>query len=125
MIKEFKDFIARGNVIDLAVAVVIGAAFTGVVNSFSDNILMQIIAAIGGKPDFNSLSFTINHAVIGYGAFLTALVNFLIVAFAMFLVVKAINKLQNLRTSSDADDAGPTDVELLTEIRDLLKSQNR
>ncbi len=126
MIKEFKEFVTRGNVIDLAVAVVVGAAFTSVVNTFSTNILMQIIAAIGGTPDFSSLSFTVNNAVIGYGAFITAIINFLIVAFAMFLVVKVINGLQMLRTAeSDTDEPAPTELELLTEIRDALKDQNR
>lgn len=126
MIKEFKEFVTRGNVIDLAVAVVVGAAFTSVVNTFSTNILMHIIAAIGGTPDFSSLSFTVNNAVIGYGAFITAIINFLIVAFAMFLVVKVINGLQMLRTAeSDTDEPAPTELELLTEIRDALKDQNR
>lgn len=122
MIKEFKDFIARGNVIDLAVAVVIGAAFTKVVNSFADNILMQIIAAIGGQPDFSALTLTINDAEIGYGIFITAIVNFVIVAFAMFMVIKAINKLQNLRSKPEeqAGDDEPTELELLTQIRDAL-----
>lgn len=124
MIKEFKEFIARGNVIDLAVAVVIGAAFTNVVNTFSNNILMQFLAAVGGKPDFSALSFTINKAEIGYGIFLTAVINFLIVGFAMFLVVKAINKLQNMKRSPDEAEEAPTEVELLTEIRDALKNRN-
>lgn len=125
--KEFKEFIARGNVIDLAVAVVLGAAFTQVVDAFSNNILMQLIAAIGGQPDFSELSFTINGAEIGYGIFLTATINFVIVGFAMFLVVKAINKMQNLK-KADAEEASakePSEVELLTEIRDALKNQNR
>lgn len=119
MFKEFKEFISRGNVVDLAVAVVVGAAFTQVVNAFANNILMQVIAALGGKQDFSSLSFTINKAVFGYGAFLTALINFIIVAFAMFLVVKAINKLQNLRATKE-DEAEATEIELLTQIRDSL-----
>lgn len=119
MLKEFKEFIARGNVVDLAVAVVVGAAFTQVVNAFANNILMQVIAAVGGKPDFNSLSFTINKAVFGYGAFLTAIINFVIVAFAMFLVVKGINKLQNMRAKKE-EEAEETELELLTQIRDAL-----
>ena len=124
MIKEFKDFITRGNVVDLAVAVVIGAAFTAVVTSFSKDILMQIIAAIFGTADFNTLSFKLNGTPIFYGNFLTVLINFLIVALAMFLVVKAINALQNLRTREELEEAEITEVDLLTEIRDALRAAN-
>ena len=80
MLKEFKGFIMRGNVVDLAVAVIVGAAFTAVVNSFANDILMQIVAAVFGKPDFNDLTFDLGDAVIRYGAFITVLINFLIVA---------------------------------------------
>lgn len=124
MIKEFKEFIARGNVMDLAVAVVIGAAFTQVVNSFANNILMQIIAAIGGQPDFSALTLTVNDAEIGYGIFITAIVNFVIVAFAMFMVIKGINKLQNLRSKPEEAADEPTELELLTQIRDALMEKN-
>jgi len=124
MIKEFKDFITRGNVVDLAVAVVIGAAFTAVVNSFSKDILMQIIAAIFGTVDFTKLSFDLNGTPIFYGNFLTVLLNFVIVALAMFLVVKAINSLQNLRTREELEEAEITEVDLLTEIRDALRAGN-
>jgi large conductance mechanosensitive channel len=102
VIKEFREFITRGNVVDLAVAVIIGGAFGLVVTSFTNDVLMQIISAIVGEPDFSNLSFDISDTPIYYGAFLTALVNFLIIALALFLVVKAINQLQELaqRTSS-------------------------
>lgn len=125
MIQEFKDFINRGNVVDLAVAVVIGGAFALVVTSFTNDILMQLVAAVVGKPDFKDLTFTINDAVIRYGAFLTALINFLIIAFAVFLVVKAINAMQNLRKTAaeEAAEAEVTEVLLLEEIRDLLRQQ--
>ncbi len=124
MIKEFKEFIQRGNVVDLAVAVVIGAAFALIVTSFTNDLLMPIIGTVGGKPSFDDYFITINDSQIRWGAFLTAVVNFLIVAFAVFLVVKAINKLQNLRTKEQMEDVEVTEVELLAEIRDLLVTQN-
>jgi large conductance mechanosensitive channel len=120
MLKEFKDFISRGNVVDLAVAVVVGAAFTLVVNSFVNDVLLQIVAAIVGKPNFNQLSFTVHNAIIHYGSFITAVVNFLLVALAVFLVVKALNTVQNLRSKEEIEEAELTEVELLTEIRDAL-----
>ena len=121
MIKEFKEFIARGNVVDLAVAVIIGAAFGAVVASFANGILMNLVAAVFGKPNFDSLTFTLGKGVIEYGKFLTALVNFLIVALAMFLVVKAINTMQNFRKRDQEEaEAEATEIELLTQIRDAL-----
>lgn len=118
MIKEFRDFIGRGNVIDLAVAVVIGAAFGAVVASFTNDILMQIVSAVFGEPDFSVLSFTINGSEIRYGAFLTAVTSFLIIAFAIFLIVKLYNSFQ----SEEAEEYEPTEVDLLKEIRDSLRS---
>jgi large conductance mechanosensitive channel len=119
MIKEFKEFISRGNVVDLAVAVVIGAAFTGVVLSFTNDVLMQIIAIFGDEPNFSAYSLTVRNSEIRWGAFLTALINFLIIAFAIFLVVKAVNKLQSMRKSPE-EELEETEVELLTQIRDAL-----
>jgi len=105
MIKGFKDFILRGNVIDLAVAVVIGAAFGAVVTSFVDDILMQIIAAIFGQPDFSGLTVEIGNGVIRYGSFLNYLISFLLVAAAIyFVVVVPMNKLAERR----AKGADPT-----------------
>src|SRR5690606_23462659 len=100
-VKEFKEFINRGNVVDLAVAVVLGAAFGAVITSFVDDILMQIIAALGGEPDFSSLTIDIGDGVIRYGAFLTALITFLIIAWAVFLVVQALNKMQRARARGE------------------------
>ena len=117
MIQEFKDFINRGNVVDLAVAVVLGAAFGTVVSSFVDDILMQIIAAIFGEPDFGRLTFDLGDAVIRYGNFINTLITFLAIAFGVFLVVKAINRFQKAKE----EDEGPTEIDLLTEIRDSLK----
>jgi large conductance mechanosensitive channel len=124
MIKEFKDFIMRGNVVDLAVAVVVGAAFTAVVNSFANDVLMQIIAALFGTADFNGISVGIGDTEIYYGRFITALINFLIVAFVVFLVVKGINKLQNLRTKEEEEALEETEVELLAQIRDALTNRS-
>jgi large conductance mechanosensitive channel len=120
VLQEFKDFINRGNVIDLAVAVVIGGAFALVVTSFTDDVLMQIVAAIIGEPDFSSLTFDLGDSVIRYGAFITALINFVIIAFAVFLVVKAVNAAQGEQAE---EEAGPSETDLLAEIRDELKSQ--
>lgn len=131
MIQEFKDFINRGNVMELAVAVVLGAAFGVVVASFVDDILMQIIAAIFGQPSFESLSIHWGDQVgvnadtglplyegqIFYGSFLNAVINFLLIAFGVFLVVKLYNRFQ----AAQEEDTGPTEVDLLTEIRDSLR----
>ena len=123
MLKEFKEFITKGNVLDLAVAIVIGAAFTLVVNSLVKDVLMQVIAAVVGKPDFSTLTFKLGSGVILYGNFLTALVNFLIVALAMFVIIKVITSLQKLRKPSELEEAEATEIELLTEIRDALVSR--
>jgi large conductance mechanosensitive channel len=122
---DFKKFIMRGNVLDLAVAVVLGVAFNAVVTSLVNDVIMQIIAAIVGKPNFNQLTFTINGGVIRYGSFLTALVNFLIIAATLFVVIKAFEQLQKRRKGAGADVAEDKsdEVVLLGEIRDLLQAQ--
>jgi large conductance mechanosensitive channel len=94
LVDEFKTFILRGNVLDLAVAVVIGAAFAAIVTSLVENIITPIIAAIGGQPDFSALTFTINHSEFRYGAFINSLISFLIIALVIFfLIVKPVNAL--------------------------------
>lgn len=126
MIDEFKAFINRGNVVDLAVAVVIGAAFGSVVTSFTNDILMQVIAAVGGEPDFSALTLDMGKATLRYGAFLTSLSSFLIIAFSVFLVVKAINAAQrpSAKTESGDDDPpAPTELEVLMEIKEILASR--
>lgn len=134
MIQEFKDFINKGNIVDLAVAVVIGAAFGLVVTSFVNDILMQIVAAIFGQPDFSSLSIhwgdptgmiddqnrVLYEGQIFYGSFLTQLLNFLIVAFAVFMVVKAYNAT---KAPVEEEEEGPSEIDLLTEIRDSLANR--
>lgn len=92
--EEFKSFINKGNVLDLAVAVVMAAAFGAVIASFVKDILMQIVAAIFGQPDFSNLTFKLGNGVIAYGSFLNTLVSFLIIAFALFLIIKAYNKMR-------------------------------
>jgi large conductance mechanosensitive channel len=123
MLKEFREFILRGNVVDLAVAVVIGAAFTGVVNALVADIITPFITAIAGKPDFSGLSFTINHSEFKYGDFLNAVVSFLIIGTVIFfLIVKPLNALAARRKHDQAPppQAPSEEVRLLTEIRDLL-----
>lgn len=123
MLKEFREFINRGNVIDLAVAVIIGGAFTAIVNSLVNDIIMPIIGVILGGVDFSALSITIGSAVIAYGNFIQAIINFVIIAWVVFLMVKAINKLN--RKKEEAPAPPPAEVALLTEIRDLLQQQTR
>jgi large conductance mechanosensitive channel len=92
MWKEFKEFAFRGNVVELAVAVVLGIAFGMVIASLVNDVLMNLIAAVIGQPDFSQLTVTLNDAVIRYGAFINALINFLLVALALFFVIKAVNR---------------------------------
>jgi large conductance mechanosensitive channel len=131
MLKGFKDFIMRGNVVDLAVAVVIGAAFGAVVNALVKDIITPIIGAIGGKPDFSKLTFTIHKSKFLYGDFLNFLISFLIVAAAIyFLVVLPLNKLAEVRARRLAEgtvaepEAKSEDIVLLEQIRDLLSAQS-
>ena len=126
MIKEFRDFILRGNVIDLAVAVVIGAAFGAVVTAFVASFVTPLIAAIGGKPDFSALAFTINGSRFTYGAFINALISFLSIALVIFFfIVKPMNTMMTRAAAKDepASDAPSEDTVLLTEIRDELRGR--
>ena len=95
MLKEFKEFALKGNVMDMAVGVIIGGAFQKIVSSLVDDIIMQLIATITGKVDFSDLIFKIGNAEIKYGSFITAVVDFLIIAFSIFIVIRAINKLND------------------------------
>lgn len=117
MWSEFKEFIGKSNVLGLAVAVVMAAAFGAVVVSFTNDILMQLIAALGAMPDFSQLAFNLRGTPIRYGSFLTALLSFLIIAAAVFLVVKGANRLQ--RTKKEEPKA-ESEVDLLRQIRDAL-----
>jgi large conductance mechanosensitive channel len=126
LLKDFRDFVMRGNVLDLAVAVIIGVAFNAVITSLVNDVLMQVIAAIFGEANFDSLTFTINDGVIYYGKFLTSLVNFLIVAATLFVIIQSFERLQNRRRrdlDAEPEEAKSDEVLLLTEIRDLLRTQ--
>jgi large conductance mechanosensitive channel len=136
MLDEFKKFAMRGNVVDLAVAVIIGAAFGAIVNSLVADVVMPIIGSITGGIDFSNYFLPLSSkvtattlaeakkqgAVLAWGNFLTLAINFIIIAFALFLVVKAITKLKAQEPPA-APAAPPAEVQLLTEIRDLLKSR--
>jgi large conductance mechanosensitive channel len=126
IVSEFKDFLLRGNVVDLAVAVVIGAAFGAVVTSFVGNLLTPLIAAIFGEQDFSDLTFTINGSVFRYGAFVNSIISFVTIAAAVFfVVVKPVNALQARRArGEEPEPEAPRDeVRLLTEIRDVLQTR--
>ncbi|MGH2767901.1 MAG: large conductance mechanosensitive channel protein MscL [Candidatus Methylomirabilales bacterium] len=99
-LREFKAFALRGNVIDLAVGVIIGVAFNAVVDSLVGDVIMSGIAAFFGKPDFSALKFNVGKGVFGIGALLTSVINFLIVAFALFVLVKAVNRLARPKDAS-------------------------
>lgn len=119
MLQDFKKFIMRGNVVDLAVAVVIGAAFGAVVTALVENFVTPLIAAIGGQPDFSKLSFTINNSEFGYGNFLNALVSFLMIAAVVFFaIVQPINKLNtmNNRRKTTPDPTTKKCPECLSEV---------
>jgi large conductance mechanosensitive channel len=139
MIKEFKEFIAQGNAFDLAVGVILGIAFGLVVNSLVDDVIMQIIGAIFGKPSFDAVTIhwgdmiggpgtddkhpaaTIYENNIFIGTFITRVINFIIIAFVLFLMIKAMNRFRKPQPVEVV--AGPTEVELLAEIRDSLRNR--
>ena len=124
MFKEFRAFILKGNVIDLAVAVVIGAAFGAIITSLVNDIIMPLIGVLMGGVDFSALAIQVGSATIAYGKFIQTVVNFLIIAFALFLVIRAVNKMQPKKEAAAAAPPGPPpEIKLLTEIRDLLKKQ--
>jgi large conductance mechanosensitive channel len=127
MIKGFKDFVLRGNVVDLAVAVVIGTAFGLVVTAFSKDFIGGIIGAVGGSPDFGRAGFTVNDSPIVIGSTINALINFVIVAGAVyFFVVVPVNHLMERRKSGEEPEvqAPSEDIVLLQEIRDLLRQRS-
>jgi large conductance mechanosensitive channel len=119
MFKEFKEFISKGNLVEIAVGLILALAFAGLVTSFTENLINPIIGAIFGQPNFDSLVIEMGDAQLRYGAFLTTLLNFLIVALVLFLVIKAYNRAFPKKD----DPAGPTEIELLTEIRDALRQR--
>ncbi len=133
IMSEFKEFMSRGNVIDMAVGVVMGTAFTKIINSLVTNIIMPLIGIATGKVNLAALKWVITPAseaegieelAVTYGVFLQAILDFIIIAFAIFCVVKIINSMRDkFRKKEEEAPAGPTTEELLTEIRDLLKEK--
>jgi large conductance mechanosensitive channel len=132
MLKEFKDFAMKGNLVDIAVAFVMGAAFNKVVTSFTGGIVSPLVGLIF-KSDFNDLKYVITPGTLDdagnmtgeiavlYGSFITSLIDFIIVAFVMFMLIKGISKMKKKEEAAPAPPAGPSDNDLLKEIRDLLK----
>jgi large conductance mechanosensitive channel len=140
MLKEFRDFIARGNVFELAVGIIIGAAFTAIVNSVVEDLINPLVGLFTGGIDFNNLFVALSSesfasvaaaeaagvAAFRYGSFITALINFLIIAWVVFLMVKAVNRIRAAVPTTEKPDGAPpppTEVELLMEIRDILRER--
>ncbi|WP_052513117.1 large conductance mechanosensitive channel protein MscL [Paracoccus sanguinis] len=142
MLKEFRDFIAKGNVMDMAVGIIIGAAFTAIVTSFVGDIINPLLSIITGNTDFSANYIVLRGTapegasleaakeagatVWAYGSFITAVINFLIIAFVVFLLVKGVNKIKETamrKEEAQASAAGPSQEALLAEIRDLLAAQ--
>jgi len=123
MWKEFREFIARGNVLDLAVGIIIGAAFGAIVSSLVDNIIMPLIGLIMGGIDFTNLAFTVGDAEIGYGIFIQNIINFLVIAFSIFMFIRVINKFKKEKEEEVIEEIDEQ-TEVLKEIRDLLKKES-
>lgn len=122
MLKEFKKFIARGNVLDLAVGVIVGGAFSSIVTSLVNNIFTPVIGLIVGGVDFSNLSITFRDTKIMYGAFIQSIIDFLIVALCLFIVVKAVNKVTHKREEKTAKPTKSDELKTLEEIRDIIKN---
>ncbi len=122
MLKEFGDFIKKGNVLDLAVAVIIGGAFGAIVTSLVNDLLMPLIGIILGGVDFTTLAWQVGDATLTYGNFIQAVINFLVIAFVIFLLVRQVKKMEKAEPAAPPAPPEPTTEEkLLAEIRDLLK----
>ncbi|EIZ4259006.1 large conductance mechanosensitive channel protein MscL [Listeria monocytogenes] len=125
MLVEFRDFALKGNFLDLAVAVVIGAAFGKIVSSLVDNIIMPLVGVLLGGLDFTDLSFKVGKSVIQYGAFIQSIVDFIIIAFAIFIFVKVLTSFIKKKEQTVEETPVPPTEEYLKEIRDLLKEQQK
>jgi large conductance mechanosensitive channel len=123
MLKEFKEFAFRGNVIDLAIGVVIGAAFNAIVTSLVADIFMPLIGIVTKGKDFSNLNYKVGEAVLTYGKFIQAIFIFLLTSFALFLFIKGINRFRREEPKVVVPPAPPADIILLTEIRDLLRAK--
>lgn len=127
MLKEFQEFISRGNVMDLAVGIIIGAAFTAIVSALVDNIITPILGIFLGGVDFSGLAITIGEANITYGVFIQSVIDFLIISFVIFLLIRTINQIRDRFSKQEEEEAiaaPPEDIKLLQEIRDLLQAQS-
>ena len=125
-VSEFKEFISRGNVLDMAVGVVIGGAFTAIVTALVDNIIMPLIGILVGGLDFTGLSVKVGEVTIGYGAFIQAVINFLLISFVIFCVIRSFNKLAKKKEEEPTTPPAPAEeVVLLREILDLLANQEK
>ena len=127
MLKEFRDFLMRGNVIDLAVGVIIGGAFSAIVTSLVNDIIMPLITAITGAADVSELAFTVGSAKVSYGNFLQAIINFVIIGFVLFMLIKTVNSVTDRMTkkATTPEVAVPTAEDYLKEIRDLLANEQK
>ena len=114
MIKEFKEFISKGNVMDMAVGIIIGGAFTAIVNSLVESILMPIIGVISGGKSVADMSVMVGNAAIGYGAFIQAIIDFLLIAWVLFMIIKALNKAKAKLEAEKAEAPAEPDLHLLT-----------
>ena len=127
MLKEFKEFIARGNAMDMAVGIIIGAAFTAIVTSLVDDLVNPLIGIFVGGIDFSGISFGLGEAQFMIGNFINAVIKFLIIAFVVFMLVRTVNKVAKLGKTDEApapeEPKGPTQEELLIEIRDALRAR--
>jgi large conductance mechanosensitive channel len=123
MLQEFKTFIAKGNVMDLAVGIILGAAFTAIVTSLVDDLINPIIGMLVGGVDFSAVGFNVGEARFNVGNFINAVIKFFIIAWVVFLLVKAMNRMTRKAEPAPAAPAGPTQEELLIQIRDLLKAK--
>ncbi len=119
MLKEFKEFAMKGNIVDLAVAVIIGGAFGKIITALTDSIIMPIIAMVMGKGGMSEVSFTVGKTIFPVGVFLQAVIDFILIAFVLFLIIKAMNSAKKKEEVAPA--ATPEDITLLREIRDALK----
>ena len=121
MLSEFKDFIAKGNVMDMAVGIIIGAAFTAIVGSLVEDLINPLIGIFMGGVDFSGLTLNFGEAVFTYGKFIMAVINFLIISFVVFMLVKAVNKAKGPAEEAEEEDTGPSQEELLADILAALK----
>lgn len=123
MLKEFKDFISKGNVMDLAVGIILGTAFTAIVTSLVDDLINPLIGLIIGGVDFSGLSMPVGDAKFMYGNFITAVIKFVIIAWVVFLLVKAMNRMTRKKAPEPAAPAGPSETDLLKDILVELKKK--